>query len=476
MTGAPRTVEKPRRVLLTGATGLLGRYLLRDLLARGHRVAVLVRDSRTQSAAVRVAALRSSCENTLGFELPPVTVISGDLTRPRLGLSPTDQIWLTGWCDTIVHAAASLAFSPNSAGEPWATNVAGVERLLDFCRRMDRPTFHYVSTAYVCGKANGPALEDGPRNEPSFHNAYERSKYAAEMLVRNATGISATVYRPAIIVGDSRTGFTCSYDGVYRFWEVAARMAESGNPRRRLPWTGDETRNFVPVDWVSQTIVQLVSPPERHGATFHLVAKTPISVRLLKEVTEVVLNTELGQFAGPDVVHSLDCDEATDLDYLRDYLPYLSADPVFDRRNLDAALPDLAEPRLDHDALARMIRFALRERFGRRNRTVKPRLELPPVNCADFLERFFPEAEKQAGLARLAQLNASISVEIHGPGGGHWSCRWASGHLVAVERGSDADARVRFRIDTSAFSDLVLGRLDAQEEFVWKSFVFVLFL
>ncbi len=136
-----------------------------------------------------------------------------------------------------------------------------------------------VSTAFVCGDRAGPVAEEELDCGQGFHNDYERSKFEAERRVRTARGLHPTVYRPSVIVGDSVTGFTSSYHGPYRFLELGTRLAAPprlpGSPQRlplRLPFSGDEPRNLVPVDWVARAIVRIVGQPWWHGRTYHLVA------------------------------------------------------------------------------------------------------------------------------------------------------------------------------------------------------------
>src|SRR5207244_1988671 len=117
-------------ILLTGATGFLGRYLLRELLAAGRRVAVLVRGD--------VERLGDS----------PATVIAGDLRASRLGLSAVDRTWISRRCTSILHAAANVSFR---AGQAWSTNVDGTARLLE----LGVAEFHHLSTAFVGGDRTG---------------------------------------------------------------------------------------------------------------------------------------------------------------------------------------------------------------------------------------------------------------------------------------------------------------------------------
>jgi thioester reductase-like protein len=457
-------------VLLTGATGLLGRRLLRRLLASGRRVAVLVRDAPAAPAAERVRELLASWSDA---RAAPPTVLAGDLCAPGLGLSVTDRGWLACRCRSAVHAAADVSFRSRSDGGPWATNVDGTRRLLELCAAAGVSEFHHVSTAFVCGDRAGPVREDELDCGQRFHNDYERSKFEAERLVR-ASRLRATVYRPSVIVGDSRTGRTSAYHGFYRFLELADRLASlvpaeaADAPGKRLlplrlPLTGDERRDLVPVDWVARAVARLVCRPCLHGRTYHLTAVAPASVRDIKETAEEALNLAGVRLVGPGPLADPSPLEEAFLGQLRDYEPYLDGDPVFDRRNTLAALPRLPPPRVDRALLRRLIRRAVADRWGRdRRRLPAPG---PGLSCAAYVERFFPEAARRSSLARLP-LHMAVGLDVCGPGGGRWTLRWTAGQLGPVRRGLEADAAVVYRLDRAAFEDVVRGRRSPQDAFL----------
>ncbi|MBN9119325.1 MAG: SDR family oxidoreductase [Planctomycetes bacterium] len=194
-------------ILLTGATGFLGRYLLRDLLAAGHRVAVLVRPAGATTAEDRVRELTEFARETAGRRLPVPAVIPGDLCEPGFGLTAAD-LRLARNQGSVVHAAASLSFRRTADGEPHRTNAAATRRLFEWCTESGVRTVHHVSTAFVCGDRTGPILETDADDGQQFHNDYERSKRAAELAARKFSELRVTVYRPSVIVGDSRTGDT----------------------------------------------------------------------------------------------------------------------------------------------------------------------------------------------------------------------------------------------------------------------------
>ena len=172
--------------LLTGATGFLGRYLLRDLLASGQRVAVLVRDARSMPAEERVRELLSSWTGPPHDRPANPVVLAGDLCAPHLGLSLAERAWVARCCKRVVHAAADVSLRCSFASDPWTTNVEGTQQLLDLCAATGIEELHHVSTAFVCGQRAGPIREDELDCRQVFHNDYERSKFEAERRVRSS--------------------------------------------------------------------------------------------------------------------------------------------------------------------------------------------------------------------------------------------------------------------------------------------------
>jgi len=114
-------------VFLTGATGLLGRYLLKDLTVAGVPMAVLVRPSRRATAQHRVENVMCYWDGLLGRALPRPVVLEGDITEPDLGLDARGMRWVAENCTCMLHNAASLTFqSTSSQSEPWRSNVGGL--------------------------------------------------------------------------------------------------------------------------------------------------------------------------------------------------------------------------------------------------------------------------------------------------------------------------------------------------------------
>jgi thioester reductase-like protein len=362
-------------ILLTGATGLLGRYLLRDLLSSGRSVVALVRRSRRQTAEQRVEAIVRYWEDQSACELPRPLVLEGDICEPDLGLDSQSLRWISKSCDLVLHNAASLTFhGPDRSGEPWRSNVDGMAHVLEVCRKTGLRDLHHVSTAYVCGLRHGRVLESELNVGQDAGNDYERSKIQAEEMVHAANFLNRpTVYRPAIIVGDSVTGFTTTFHGFYatlRLAHTLIRSIESELNGRivvqptRLTLDGSESKNFVPVDWVSAVVTHIVVRPEHHGRTYHLTPAHPVTVRQINEALELASRFcgTVFQGAGTRIENPSEI-ERLFYEHFQIYNSYWRDDPVFDRSNTLAAAPHLPCPNVDVPMLLRLSQAAIEMDF-----------------------------------------------------------------------------------------------------------------
>ncbi|HTN04680.1 MAG TPA: SDR family oxidoreductase, partial [Planctomycetaceae bacterium] len=338
--------------LLTGATGLLGNYLMRNLLLAGVPVAVLVRPGRRQTARQRVELLLAEWEDVLGQPLPRPVVLEGDISQPDLGLDAVSLRWAAEYCTAVIHNAASLTFHATSReGEPFRSNIEGTRNVLEFCRGTRIRKFHHVSTAYVAGLRTGRVLETEQDVGQKFSNDYEESKLAAEQMVREADFIDTpTVFRPAIIIGDSKTGVTTTYHGFYAALQLVHTIVksqpinESGyvmGQTARLALTGQETKHLVPVDWVADFMLHVLQNPELHGKTYHLTPKHPVTTRTIRDVLEDSNRFFGAHFVGAARPENLSDAEAVFYDHIRVYDSYWRMDPEFDRTNTEAAAPHM---------------------------------------------------------------------------------------------------------------------------------------
>src|SRR5271168_5373716 len=181
-----------------------------------------------------------------------------------------------GEVDHVVHCAAIYDITAGDA-EQRATNVDGTRAVIELARRLDA-TFHHVSSIAVAGDFAGEYTEDDFDVGQRLPTPYHQTKFEAELLVRSTPGLRYRIYRPAVVVGDSRTGEMDKVDGPYYFFGVLAKLAVL--PRFTpllLPDTG--RTNIVPVDYVVDALVALMHAEDRDGQTFHLTAPKTIGLR-----------------------------------------------------------------------------------------------------------------------------------------------------------------------------------------------------
>jgi thioester reductase-like protein len=262
-----------RDFLFTGFPGFIGVRLLPRLLELhpGTRAVCLVQPRFQAAAHDAIAGLEHSHPHTRGR----LQTVAGDITEPGLGLAAAESRRLQGTLVAAYHLAAvyDLAVSRELGVR---VNVEGTRNVLAFlseARRLER--LHYVSTAYVSGTHRGLFRETDLEVGQSFKNFYEETKYLAEVeVVRSA--LPATVYRPAIVVGDSRTGETAKFDGPY-FTLTAMERTPSPGVFLKIG-AGGNPANLVPVDFVVEALARLSATAGSRGLTYHLTDPQPPSV------------------------------------------------------------------------------------------------------------------------------------------------------------------------------------------------------
>jgi len=450
-------------LLLTGSTGLLGRYLMRDLLESGQRLALLVRSSKRESASERVEAILQFWERETGKVLPRPVLLEGDLRKTCLGLSGNDKRWVADHCSSIMHSAASLTFHADGSGEPWLTNFDGTRNMLELCEATGLRKLHYVSTAYVCGLRPGTMMESEVDCGQTFRNDYEESKLKAEMLVRSANFIDElTVYRPAVISGDSKTGYTNTYHGIYLYLRLMALLI----PRQpigldgvritklRIPIVGDERRNVVPVDWVSEAMTHLYLTPEAHGHTFNLAPDLCMTAREMIDAGVSYFNSSGVDYVGyvnidPSTYNEL---EAASLPGLVMYNNYENTDPKFDCTNLKRFAGHLPCPPIDEKVLHTYIEYGEEDRWGKR------RIEAPvvPWVAADYFREFQVADDITYGATK-----SRVAIDLIGPGGGQWTLGLLSDGTLTCIAGVDADADSVLRLNVAEFRKMITGPKDS---------------
>jgi len=262
---------------VTGYPGFIGKRLVarlaEELRGRPDRLVLLVQPANAAAARADLAARGAEHAD----------VVEGDVERMHLGLSGAEFKALARDVTDVWHLAARTYLGAERP-EFRRVNVEGTRNVLDLALAAGRlRRLNHFSTAYVSGARVGVILEEELAMGQRFRNPYEETKYQAELLVRRAQAdLPATVYRPGIVVGDSRTGEIDRFEGPY----ALAILLVASPVTVPLPLPGDAVAplNVVPVDFVIDAALSISANPAGAGRTVHLVDPAPLSARRVYEM------------------------------------------------------------------------------------------------------------------------------------------------------------------------------------------------
>ncbi|MEX1669043.1 SDR family oxidoreductase [Zhongshania guokunii] len=247
---------------VTGGTGFIGRFLIERLAKRKGTIYVLVRRGSKQK-------YKDLLQRT-GLSSDRLVAINGDLSKPKLGISSKDLATLKGSVKHFYHLAAIYDLKADAESQEIA-NIEGTKNAIAAAETMEAKCFHLASSIAAAGLYRGVFREDMFEEARGLEHAYFRTKHLSEGLVRNECKIPYRIYRPAMVVGDSKTGEIDKIDGPYYFFKLLQSL------RNRLPqWLpliGIEggQMNIVPVDYVADAMDFLSHKAGMDGRCFHLV-------------------------------------------------------------------------------------------------------------------------------------------------------------------------------------------------------------
>lgn len=268
-----------RTIFLTGFPGFIAERLVERLAAEDRQIFLLV---QTQFVEKSIKSVERIAERS-GTPVENFALIEGDVTRPDLGMSTEDAAVVREATTDVLHLAAiyDLAVPREIALKVNVEGTLNLHSLLTEMPQLGR--YSYISTCYVAGKRKGRIREDELEHDAGFRNFYEESKFLAEREVEKLKSkLPVTIFRPSVVVGDSKTGETVKYDGIYylvhylRKAPGLLRIVNVGNSEVRL--------NLVPVDFVVDGIAELAFDKEAEGKTIALADPDPLSTKELFDV------------------------------------------------------------------------------------------------------------------------------------------------------------------------------------------------
>ena len=339
---------------VTGGTGLVGTNLIPRLLKSlpNSTITLLVRGENGNEVASRVrsVAARVAEEYNIPDAAGRIDGIPGDVSFDNCGMSRDQIAHLINETTHIIHGAATTRFD-HPIEEARAINCGGTRRMLALAQmcaekgRLER--FVYIGSSSVSGQREGHIYEDQLEMGQKYFNTYEQSKNESERLVRDHFDrIPATVFRPSIIIGDSRTGKTTSFNVIY----IPLRLLQRGM-LTYVPGTPGTLMDLVPIDWVDDAMVHIMQRRESAGKVCHITAgpkrAAPLSEVVGRAIQYFDKHTPLKQKRSLEYVTREEFErrrsrmrgrEEALMGQLDTLLPYVSINRLFDSTNTDALL------------------------------------------------------------------------------------------------------------------------------------------
>lgn len=403
----------PPRLLVTGATGFIGSFLVESFLRRRCRVHCITRASARGDVSHQSRLSSAIRAVNPGAPTSGVYALAGDITQPFAGLAERDLDTLRGEIDEIWHCAAESSFDPAAAKKTIHTNVGGTANMIDLAEAIECRSFCFISTAYVTDQTQALAIEEPVRNRKTFRNAYEESKLNAEnrLLKRSVkSGFTATIFRLPVVTGHSGTGQTGQFLGYYyyakHFLDLREKVLKGGVdaslPSQQIRFTPEKlelpiepqgylefpvrifcepeaTVNILPVDLVVATLNRCADARRDGTLILHLTNGTPPRTRFLFEETLGLLGLRgfrIERPGGPESsAPSVPSDPGNTLASLEEsiysaslpYLPYTIRETTFSRENLkDLIGPNLLPDfEVNRGYLRKILEYAISSWEGR---------------------------------------------------------------------------------------------------------------
>ena len=365
-------MKKKDVIFITGSTGLIGGYLLRSLVRHKHdRIKKIIALSRGKSQHDAGKRVLKTLQHIVSEEegrkiLPLIEVVKGDLTNEYFGLPCTEYNNLIKEVTVIYHSAALCKFKI-----PWNTireiNVTGVKNILDFgmaCQSNNHfKGIHHLSTIAIGGNTKGVLYEDDLNIGQTFNNTYEQSKFEGENLVgeyRNKN-LPITVYRPAIVVGDTTTGYTNNFRMFYQILRFLFLELF-----KEIPANGQTRYSFCPVDYVSEAIAYISTTCGADNNTYHITNPNKITLS-----NSIKIASEYFNFTPPALVEIENFNRKKlrrlHHSFIQPYIPYLNYKLEFDNSRTSEVLKkiDFQWPKIDNSFLTNIFRYCIQCGFIR---------------------------------------------------------------------------------------------------------------
>ncbi|MBU0680997.1 MAG: SDR family oxidoreductase [Proteobacteria bacterium] len=441
-------------ILVTGATGVVGRPLVRALAAAGKKVVALSRQIMPFAEAGALA---------------DIEYLQGDVSLPLLGLDEAVYRELCLSIRGIFHLAARTDFKSKALADYEAVNINGVKNVYALAQEAGAH-LHHVSTAFVCGTHPGIFAEDDLDCGQQFRNGYEESKFRAERWLheRITSGDTAvTIYRPSIILERQPSQNSVNTFGPFIFLDavfrilLTSKMQTGKTSAIRIEGQHSCHLPFIFDDDVTKALLHISQSPDITGKTYHVVCHTPCANSLLEDVFNEAFGRKVAELVAEDVFVTLPPSQPERIIARKTamYAPYLDLSVLFDRRSFEGVMGKSFCTSVEAEELLQAFSFFLAcKNEGKSEHDIagQERQEIE-----DYFEQFLPAIIGQQLIANLVSLTCTFWLEVGGSA--RRSLVVKNGCLAAII--SHGEGAFGYKVRPEIFLQVVSGRLSPQRGF-----------
>lgn len=468
-------MKAKRTVLITGATGLVGSLLTMKALRTGHSVRLLARRREKQSPEERIRRIL----NIFGFSgdqwrqlRSAIDIYEGNITEPQFGLSGGEWRRLADGLAGIYHAAAQTGFQNNQSAELTAVNIDGTRNILRLAE-LSRAHLHYISTAYVVGDTESRVMERELKGPRRWKNPYEETKFIAERHIHSrcqSNELRYTVFRPAILIGDSVRGRTIRFNNIYSFMKIAHYLStRRKTPSAILEAKPEASLNILPVNFAIDAIWNIAQLPGCEGKVFHITNPSPPKFVELGSIFEKILGLRIEfidrSVSGKVISKIRGRKIGTAFPH---YSSYMFGEPEFDLANTRSLLRnyDVAFPDLNESYFRKILDYAVKHDWGKRQLSAAyQERERSPLRFTErYFEEFLVSKLNQQLIQNLKNLTAVVSVNIQDEKNSKWVLEINQGMLTTISKNS-LKPECSYLTDAATFEEIVKGNYQPQQAF-----------
>lgn len=349
----PEHIKKKKRIFLTGATGSIGRNLLFKIIEEDPDsiILLLIRAENQDKAKQRISTILKEkfVESYNEILDKRILVLCGNLSNERFGFTSEKFIKISSSITHIIHCAANVNFN-NSIESARKINLFGTKQVIrlgiEAVKSGKLQKIAHISTAYVSGSNDGLIYENDNRKPKAFSNTYEQSKYETEEFIkRHMKKLPLIILRPSIVIGDSKTGKTCSFNVLYSPLKMIQKDCLKYIPGRKKSMI-----DIVPIDFVTDAAYHIIFFANKEAnRIFHLtsgIRSSPKVGEVVKYATDFFNENKNTRhrvkFLSPLFIklmkRTLPNKTSRILNLIDAYIPYVSRSRVFDNTNTLEAL------------------------------------------------------------------------------------------------------------------------------------------